>query len=55
MGLRIKRYNKVKALELLCKFKGLLKDRDLREEEIPDNLNISFNRVNINANGSQKT
>jgi len=38
---RLKLYNKVKALELLCKFKGLLKDRVSREDEIPDYLRIN--------------
>jgi hypothetical protein len=46
---RLKLYNKVQALKMLCQIKGLFRDRDPRDDEIPDSLNIFFNRLQIVA------
>jgi len=51
---KVKLYNKLQALKMLCQIKGLLKDRDPRGDEIPDSFYIVFNR-DVTVNDTQKT
>jgi len=50
---KFKTHDKLKALEMICKLKGLLRDRDPREDEIPDSLNINLNQIKIGTPGGE--
>jgi len=49
--IKFKMHSKIQALDKLGQYSGLWKDKDQRDDEIPDSLTINLNQIRIEAPG----